>query len=488
MNTKLYNKVKAMAFYLLLAPLLLTTVSCDDWLDVNPKSQIKEENHFEREGGYQDQLTGIYTKLTTQDMYGLNMGIGFVEVLSHTYDINPNGTWRYANYFDYTEKTSESTIGSIWSSCYSCIANANIVLRNIEKADPNMFTGNNYHVLRGEALGLRGFLHLELMRLFACAPAMDNNAKGVPYVTEYSTNVVAQKTVGETMQMVVNDLLEARNELAADTAAYEVTSQGPNYSIDSNRFNYYACCTALARAYLWMGDTQNALKFAKEVIDHHYNAFSAGYNWVHYTNMQQTNRNELDMAFTTEHLFQLIINDWEDIGNFYFTKTGGVNVLNPSDATTQAIYEVDLGYGNDYRYLKGYEQDGEKRYMAKFWYLTGSTYNNRYPIIRMTEAWYIAAECLKNNDRKEAIRLLNEVRENRNLSLFPLSDELNASQIQDEIYKEYRKEFIGECGQLFFYYKRLNLPEIKGASVRASKPVYVLPIPSNDQEFGGYSN
>ena len=106
----------------------------------------------------------------------------------------------------------------------------------------------------------------------------------------------------------------------------------------------------------------------------------------------------------------------------------------------------------------------------------------------MTEAWYIAAECQKSTDAKEAIRLLNEVRTNRNLSLFPLSDDLNATQIQDEIYKEYRKEFIGECGQLFFYYKRLNLPEIKGASVRPGKQVYVLPIPSNDREFGGYTN
>ena len=51
---------------------------------------------------------------------------------------------------------------------------------------------------------------------------------------------------------------------------------------------------------------------------------------------------------------------WEDIGNYYFMKAGGINVLNPSDATAQNIYEVDMGYGNDYRYLKGYEQDGEK--------------------------------------------------------------------------------------------------------------------------------
>jgi len=65
---------------------------------------------------------------------------------------------------------------------------------------------------------------------------------------------------------------------------------------------------------------------------------------------------------------------------------------------------------------------------------------------------------------------------------------LNAEQIQNEIYKEYRKEFIAEHGELFFYYKRLNINEIKGASIRGSKSVFVLPIPSNDQEFGGYSN
>jgi hypothetical protein len=467
----------------------LSLASCNDWLDVEPKSQIKEENHFEREGGFKDQLTGIYTQMTTKSMYGLNMGIGFVEVLSHSYDINPNSTWRYANDFNYTEKSSEATISEIWKSCYSCIANANIVLRNIEGADPAIFTDQNQHVFRGEALGLRAFLHLELMRLFACAPSMDANAKGVPYVTEYSTDVVGQKSVGETMQLIIADLLKAHDELAYDTLNTHDYLGTQIYTQDDNRFGYYACCAALARAYMWVGDTQNALKYAMQVIAPVENDYNGkGFSWIHYTNMQQTNRNELDMAFTTEHLFQLIISDWEDIGNFYFTKDGGTEVLNPSDASAQAIYELDLGYGNDYRYLKGYEQDGEKRYMAKFWYLAGSTYNNRYPVIRMTEAWYIAAECQKNTNPKEAIRLLNEVRENRNLSQFPLAETLNADQIQEEIYKEYRKEFIGECGQLFFYYKRLNLPEIKGASVRPGKQVYVLPIPTNDQEFGGYSN
>lgn len=494
MNTKtiIYNKVKKAGMtscLLLLATCFFT--SCNDWLDVNPKSQIKEEDHFSREGGYKDQLTGIYTAMTTQQMYGLNMGIGFAEVLSHTYNIDPNGNWRYANDFNYTETSSEGTIGTIWSSTYSTIANCNILLRNIENADPNIFTDYNYHVYRGEALGLRAFLHFDLMRLFACAPSMNGNAPGVPYVTEYSTEVVGQKSVNETMRMIVDDLEEARTELAYDTLT--ATGEYPNKDFDfkPNNFNYFACTLTLAKAYLWMGDTQNALRYAKELVDWtEAPLWDHGFHWIHYTNMQQTNRNELDAAFTCEMVFRLVINDWEDIGNYYFKSAGGANALSPADATAEDIYEISLGLGGDWRYTRGFEQDGEKRYNAKFWYNTGGDYNNIYPLLRMSEPFYIAAECYKNSNPKEAIRLLQVVRENRGLSAdnFPLDENLTAEQIQNEIYKEYRKEFIGEHGELFFYYKRLNATEIKGSALRPGKGVYVLPIPSNDQEFGGYTN
>ena len=159
MITKINKKSSWLLSVALITFHLSLFTSCNDWLDVEPKSQIKEEDHFNREGGFNDQMMGVYTKMTTPNMYGLNMDIGFVEVLSHTYDINPNGKWRYVNDFDYKELTSEATISDIWSSCYNCIANLNILLRNLEKADPNMFENDDYNHYRGEALGLRGFLH-----------------------------------------------------------------------------------------------------------------------------------------------------------------------------------------------------------------------------------------------------------------------------------------------------------------------------------------
>ena len=191
--------------WILTAVMALT--ACNDWLDVEPKSQIKEDKQFSREGGYKDQLTGVYTAMATTQMYGLNMGIGFVEVLSHSYNVSANGKWRYANDFNYTQSTSKSTIATIWRNTYNCIANLNILIRNIDKADSTSFTANHYHLYRGEAYGLRAFLHLDLMRLFAAAPGTDAQAMGVPYVTEYATSVVPQKSVKETMQLIINDLL-----------------------------------------------------------------------------------------------------------------------------------------------------------------------------------------------------------------------------------------------------------------------------------------
>ena len=486
MKNKSINMMRSLCALSLLCVLC---VSCNDWLDVEPKSQIKEEDHFNREGGFKDQLAGVYTQMTEQSMYGLNMGIGFVEVLSHSYDINPNSNWRYANNFDYKEVSSEGIIRQIWQSAYNSIANLNIFIRNIEKADPDMFTERPYRVYRGEAYGLRAFLHFELMRLFAEAPVTASaSSMGVPYVTEYATDVVPQRSVSETMKLIVSDLLTAREDLVTDTLNQLPYYDTTTYELYRNSFNFAACLVTLAKAYLWMGDTQNALKYANELIGWQDGHQNPGFSWIHSSNMGQSNRNELDCAFTTEHLFQLYVNGWEDTANLYFTKQGSISVLTPSEATAQDIYEIDNGYGNDYRYLKGYEQDGEKRYMAKFWYNEGSTYNNRYPLIRLSEAYYIAAECQKKSNPAKAVELLNIVRENRNLGLFPLSESLTADQIQQEIYKEYRKEFIGEHGELFFYYKRLNIAEIKGTGIRGSKAVYVLPIPSNDVEFGGYTN
>ena len=68
--------------------------------------------------------------------------------------------------------------------------------------------------------------------------------------------------------------------------------------------------------------------------------------------------------------------------------------------------------------------------------------------------FYIVAET--TDDETEARTCLNLVRRNRGLVAFEDTEMVDIQQVLKE---EYMKEFFGE-GQLFFYYKRLNVSSI----------------------------
>lgn len=495
MNT-LYNNIKKNLHVALLAVSLCGVgagfTSCNDYLDVTPKSQLEEKDLFSRESGYNDQLVGVYTKMMDPAMYGQQMTYGFAEVLSQNYNINSSSTlWRYVEDYDYKNSNVESVINSIWLNSYSCITNLNVLIENIEKADKGMFTEGNDSIYLGEAIGLRAFLHLDLMRYFASAPSMDMTAKGVPYVTTYGTHVTEQKSVAETMALIIADLTRAYNLLKADPACKQC-SRFDYYKAQNRlaRFNYNACVAALARAYMWIGDTQNALKYAEEIISMNDGDTEGDrpFSWVHYSCFQSSQKSDHQPSFYTEMLFRMVMNDWEDGGSTYFHAVKGVDALSPSTDYVNDVYELSNGLGADYRLAYGYEQDGSDRYMSKFWYVPGRAGCNYLPVMRMTECYYIAAECLKESNPTRAIEILNYVRSGRGLSNNLIDGTgMSATDVQNEVFKEYRKEFMGE-GQLFFYYKRINAANIIGSSKPANKGIYVMPIPSNDKEFGGYSN
>lgn len=489
----IYNEIYRKNYFLpLLAAFLVVTVffaSCDDWLEVSPKTQIYEKTQMSRESGFRSQLTGVYTRMCSSALYGQTLTIGMVETLSQNYDIKTNNTtYREFASYNYGNSACESAITAVWSNMYNCITNLNAVINEIDNVDSGIFTGNNYYMCKGEAYGLRAFLHFDLMRLFAQAPAMSATAPGVPYVREYGVDITPQEDVSTTMGYIISDLLTAKECLEHDSLK---AAAKPHSFLNSRAcyFNYYACVATLARAYMWMGDTENARKYAEEIVDVvEGDTESKPFSWTDpamlATGMAETS---LDPIFSTEHLFQLKMDGWEDIANRWLSDEAGPNVLKPGNEKTDDIFEVNRGYGNDYRRLDGvsYTIVGDEYYPRKLWYVEGSSYSGLLPLIRMTEMFYILAECLKDTNSERAVELLNEVRQHRNIT-DELSATLSADLIQNEIYKEYRKEFLQE-GQLFYYYKRLNAATIPGASATPGKSVYVLPIPSSEEEYG-YSN
>jgi hypothetical protein len=99
-----------------------------------------------------------------------------------------------------------------------------------------------------------------------------------------------------------------------------------------------------------------------------------------------------------------------------------------------------------------------------------ATAANTFPMVRLTEMYYIAAECaVTNGDSTTATALLDTVRVHRNLPVYPAV--LTQASLNTEIQKEYQKEFIGE-GQMFFFYKRKNLSF-------SSLPFTTVPVAAN---------
>ena len=112
-------------------------------------------------------------------------------------------------------------------------------------------------------------------------------------------------------------------------------------------------------------------------------------------------------------------------------------------------------------------------------YFTGSL----LPLIRLSEVYYIAAECAEEPETR--FGYLNEVRRHR---FIPILDSRDPQiDLENEIYKEYAKDFLGE-GQLFFYMKRKGMTSftgVNGVEIRETgDPVYQVPVPDMEKEFG----
>ena len=92
--------------------------SCQNWIDVNPKTDIEAEEFFTSEDGFKSALTGLYSMMVLEKSYGRQMTFDFVEKLVQRYDNYAAGTVtdeERAAIYKYGETTSsKNAIAEIW--------------------------------------------------------------------------------------------------------------------------------------------------------------------------------------------------------------------------------------------------------------------------------------------------------------------------------------------------------------------------------------
>ncbi|MNK03632.1 SusD family protein [compost metagenome] len=459
---------------LILIALSLTLFSCNKWLDVEPKSQVRDTDLFSTESGFKEALSGVYSSLTYEPLYGREMTFGLMGVLGYEWDFQ-SISYDFDKIYNYQgSQISLNRIDAIWNGLYNSITNDNKLLEEID-AKKSVFTGDNFNVIKGEALALRAFIHFDLLRVFGASYEENPQKLTIPYYKKSSKEIAPQLTVDAILDLAIADLNEAAELLKSDPL---LTGRTVN-TLDDNGYlmnrqvhlNYYAVKGLLARIYLYKKDYVKALENANVVIGT--NKFS----WIQQAAL--VNITQADLTFSTEHLFALNVVRLKTIYENSFTATGASGVFYITGASRSEYYD---NAPEDYRYLYLFNINNEGNYYLNKYNQLASTawplaYRNKMPMIKLSEMYFIAAEAQKSTNITLAAGLINEVRLHRGVPSIPI----NSTNFDAVLLQEFRKEFIGE-GQLFFFHKRKNdaaIPKASGLNLIALKG-YKLPIPVSE--------
>lgn len=449
--------------------LLIFGTSCDNFLDVHPDGEVLGKDLLTDRKGFENAMYGAYATMRTPTLYGKNMSYYTLDIMAQYFSCQGNQGITDLSTFNYYKNADvKKLFFDIWSGMYQNISYVNNVLINLEKQSPKSL--ELYDIYKGEALGLRAFMHFDLLRLFT-EQTTNNDTKGIVYSTAFSVKPADIISKKDALHRIISELREAEH-LLDNQELYDLATENDAYLRDRNtHFNLHAARATLARVYMTIGNTDSASYYAEKVIK------ESGLSLVNKTEIAGDIIGTLSKK---ETIFGVYSKD-------FYTNTKA----DLYDATTftsldprrniQQIYSTTDG-SNDYRYGAWFLPTNEGHRFIK---LTdkvqlenGTRPEGQIPginLIRLPEMYYIMAECLLSQDKEQAMKYFNDVLNSRGLAS---TDELTLSMITDERYKE----FIGE-GQTFFNMKRLNLDivNIGEETVPASNAIYVINIP--EEEF-----
>lgn len=485
--------------YILLFTILTAGIlsSCKDWLTVYPDDEIASGDLFKDGEGFRTALNGIYQQLSGKELYGQNLTYGVVEAMGQMYDkaylnSGTNNPVFYASDLDY--KRFSTTINNVWSKMYNSIANCNNLIQEIEKVDSNIFEYKNQEkvMITGEAYALRGFMHFDLLRLFAPSVAEDNGQKYIPYSSTYPSIMSERKSVQEVLELVVKDLLTARKLAAQDTLPENVRAINTEYNRidnggwgDGNRgtfwrmrgthMNYHNITALLARVYLYAGNLEKAHEYASEVL-----AFPGSNSWTpayKYPSSWEYSGNRKSKGDVLLAFFNGQVTDYH------------TSFFNDDSYGFLAIRHHDLLFSDktDDRYSQMTAEPKTGMRISTKYQREESESNERVngpliPVMRMGEMVYIVSEYMaRKGDIEGASNFIHTNLRQKRGCINPLPPVSELNDFLTEMALDARRELVEE-GQMFFMYKRLNTPIWDGERNKinmAGKWVWDIPSSEN---------
>ena len=468
--------MKRIKYYILIIMVAGLMNGCgNDWLDLDPSTSIETEGSLNALSDFEFTLNGIYSTMQSYYYYGARMQY-YGDVTGD--DVQAySATKRCADYyqFGFNKDNAPSTF---WSTCYSIIQNANIVINNIdniayegEDEEGKILFAAYRNDLKGQALAIRALALFDITRLYGYPYLKDNGASLavtiIDKVVEDKNIKPSRNTTAQSYKAITDDLTDAVKLLRP------VKKEG--------KINKWAAMTLLSRVYLYMGNDGEAYNVAAEAVK---GAEKQGYKlWTNdeYAEIWAT-------PFNSELLFEIVNLTTDSPGK---SSIGYLSTKYNLIATEKYWKDYMKDNSDDVRSQMVSTASSSKPYCLKYPAQGSKSYEDaNIPVFRLSELYLNAAEAaIKRNDIPNTRKYLKPIYARTGKDLDAVADEdINL----DLVLEQRRIEFWGE-GQRFFDLLRNNkkviredyLSEVPNEAVEFDWSYYkiVLPVPNHEMEY-----
>lgn len=445
--------------YILLAGSLLT--NCSDLEVVNPRT-LPQSEVLSSVDGYSAFLSAAYESVNDFGYYGQTMMIA-PEILADNMEL-VQLTGRYE--LEYVNATN-SGIG-IWANRYSAIQECNVIIGSIYD-EGVQGTDEEKDAIYAQALFLRALFYHDLARVYGYEPGqeVDNFDLAVVLKTDPTFGIedivdLPRSPNTAIYTQIETDLLEAIPMLPTATAG----------SSDVIFANADAARLLLARVYLYEGNMTDAADYAQQVIT------GDGSDLVQDGDYDDS-WDDLANPIHPESLFESELRspDWSTVDgpnnslhSLLMNDGGGSQFIIAASAELLAAIEAGDDRANFNTETLGQEF---RKWRAEG---DGLPFQENIPILRLSEAYLIAAEALGSGPGDAYI---NALRAARGLGA--------TTATVDNVLAERRIEFMAE-GHRWFDLKRLGRdipkPAASGASTLPYNDFRILPrLPQSELEL-----
>lgn len=367
---------------------LSVLTSCDKYLDVEPKG-IVIPKRFE-------EFDGILNSETNTNSFPDHLAYISDDINA---SFSPISQDPFANaYFwkEFIDDNNDNT-PAIWGAFYRQIYNTNIIINNVQDVSDANESQKNH--LLGEALAERAFAHFNLLTVFAKSydPATADQLPGVPWVdyTDVVSKTPGRSTLQATFNLIIEDLKAAEGYLNSSR-------------INKTRINKAVAQAMLSRVYLYMGNFEEAKKYADLALQEPHEIID--YNYYYYPE-QEEDPEILLLRTSTEPSIIFDLTYSKDL----------LKTFSPGDLRME-LFAFDF----DGTFMRS--ENGMFAY---------SMYGIRFSELMLTQA-----EALAHSDRlDEALDVLNELRKLRiGEGLYEALSSDDKDEVMDWILEERRRE------------------------------------------------